>query len=110
MKEEDYEGGEKDRIWFRARTNCLWLGDRRRGEGCVICGGRELEDLLHFVLDCGELEEERREALELQRPRVEQRQTVVGEFLFGKEERGRKSKILMKMWRKRRQIERRGEE
>ena len=51
MREEDYEEGEKDRIWFRARTNCLWLGDRRREEGCVICEERELEDLLHFVLD-----------------------------------------------------------
>ena len=30
MKEEDYEGSERDRIWFRARTNCLWLEDRRR--------------------------------------------------------------------------------
>ena len=82
----------------------MWLGDRRRDVK------RELEDLLHFVLDCGKLEEERREAFELQRPKVEQRQTVVGEFLFGEEESGRKSKIFMKMWRKRRQIEQRGEE
>ena len=109
MREEDYAGGEKDRIWFRARTNCLWLGDRRGEEGCVICGGRDLEDLMHFVLDCGELEEERG-ALDLQRPKVERRQTVVGEFLFGEKGRGRKSEILVKMWRKRRMIERRGEE
>ena len=76
----------------------------------MICGKRELENLLHFVLDCGELEEERGEAFDIQRPRVGQRQTVVRECLFGEEERGRKSKVLMKMWRKRRQIERRGEE
>ena len=25
MKEEDYAGGEKDRILFRAKTTCLWL-------------------------------------------------------------------------------------
>ena len=109
MKEEDYAGGEKEKIWFQARTNCLRLGDRRREEGCVICRGMDLEDLLHFVLDCWELEEERRGVLELQRPRVEQRQTVVGEFLFRDEGRGRKSEILMKMWRKRRMIERREE-
>lgn len=59
MREEDYEGGERDRIWFRARTNCLWLGDRRREGGeekCMICGERGAEDLLHFLLDCVELE------------------------------------------------------
>ena len=65
---------------------------------------------MHFVLDCGELEEERKGAFELQRPRVVRRQTVVREFLSEEEGRGRKSKILMKMWRKRRLIERRGEE
>ena len=85
MREEDYEGGERDRIWFRARTNCLWLGDRR-GEGeretCRICGERETEDLVHFVLECGELEEQRQMALELQRPRLEWSETVVGQFLF----------------------------
>ena len=36
-----------------------------------------MEYLLHFVLDRGKLEEERKWAFELQRPRVAQRQTVV---------------------------------
>ena len=63
MKEEDYEGSERDRIWFRARTNCLWLGDRKREreeERCMICRKEELENLLHFVFDCEELEDEMR--------------------------------------------------
>ena len=108
MTEEDYEGGERDRIWFRARTNCLWLGDRRGErwrERCMICGGDELEDLMHFVLDCRELEEERGLALELQRPRAEQRRAVVGEFLFGERNRREKGEVLMRMWRRRQFIE-----
>ena len=112
MREEDYEGGERDRIWFRARTNCLWLGDRRREmdeERCMICGRGVIEDLMHFVLDCEELEEERGLAIELQRPRVQQRRELIGEFLFGEEEKERKSGALMRMWRRRRQIEMREE-
>ena len=108
MKEEDYEGSERDRMWFRARTNCLWLGDRRREreeKRCMICEENELEDLLHFVLDCRELEDERRGALELQRPRVEGRGTVVGEFLFGETRRREKSEVLVRMWRRRRRVE-----
>ena len=111
MREEDYEGREQDRIWFRARTNCLWLGDRRERvlERCGICGDDGLEDLMHFILDCGELEEERSGALELQRPRLDQRAVLVGQFLFEEEGRRWKSEVLMKMWRKRRVIERRKE-
>ena len=60
-------------------------------------GGGGLEDLLQFVSYCREVEEDRKEALELQKPRVERRQTLVREFLFGEEGRGRKSEILMKM-------------
>ena len=60
-----------------------------------------MEDLIHFVLDCGALEEQRCEAVELQRPRFEQEQDVVGEFLFGGEENRRKRETLMRKWRRR---------
>ena len=64
---------------------------------------------MHFVLDCEELEEERGQAVELQRPRFEKREEVVGEFLFGEEGKRSKSQVLMKMWRRRRLIEERNE-
>lgn len=40
------------------------------------------EDLKHFMIDCGPLEELRALALELQRPRREDKLNVMGEFLF----------------------------
>ena len=60
MEQEDsYDGRPDSTIWFRARTNCLRLGDRNRHLGgevsCFMC--REgTEDLEHFILDCMELE------------------------------------------------------
>ena len=108
MSEEDYSGGEESRIWFAARTNCLWLGDRQRdreGDGCAACGGLVVEDLRHFLLECEGLEEERRAAVELQRPRVEDFEETMGEFLFGGEggECGRRKKmgVLKRMWKRR---------
>ena len=109
MREEDYEGGEKSRVWFGARTNCLWLGDRRgEGEGrkCKICEEGEVEDLKHFILDCPALEGERQGERELQRPRRENEEKVMGRFLFGEEE-GRSGRVetLVRMWRRRRRME-----
>ena len=46
---------------------------------------RGVEDLIHSVLDCGALEEQRGEAVEPQRPRFVQEQDVVGEYLFVEE-------------------------
>ena len=51
------------------------------------------------------MEDERRGALELQRPRVEGRETVVGEFLFGETRQREKSEVLVRMWRRRRRVE-----
>jgi len=96
MREEDYEGGENDRIWLRARTNCLWLGDTRRDVGYV-----EQEKWRTFCTSFSSvLSWRRRVAFELQRPRVERRQEVVREYLFGEEGRRTKSEALTNMWRK----------
>ena len=109
MREEDHEGGVASRLWFAARTCCLKLECRRWGEEsdrCRLCGA-DREDEEHFILDCGELEEERSLALELQRPRVESRDEVMGGFLFGGDER-RKKRVLHEMWKRRdREIRRR---
>ena len=104
MRQEDnYDGRPDSTIWFRARTNCLRLGDRNRHVGgeteCFICG-EETEDLKHFILDCRGLETTRQTLTGLQRPRVEDWRVVVGEFLFGSEV-GRNKRELYSLWRER---------
>ena len=105
MKEEEYDGGFESVVWFRARTNCLELNGVKREEEERICGvcGLEVEDLRHFVARCVELESERREAVELQRPRWSDEVQVVGRFLFPEVGPGNR-RVLCKMWRKRRRI------
>lgn len=106
MREEDYRGSEEARLWFRARTNCLWLGDRQRERvgGCQVCGGAMREDLKHFVLECGRLEEERATSVELQRPRVEDEDEVIGTFLFDETRREAKMRTMKRMWYRRKNI------
>lgn len=108
MEQEDYTGGEMSRIWFRARTNCLWLGDRQREQyemRCPVCKENAVvEDLPHFILVCKVLEEKRGACL-LQRPRFEDRTSVIGEFLYGQENVENKKKTIVKMWNRRCNIE-----
>ena len=105
MREEDYGGGEKSRLWFRARTNCLELRGRRRGDenrSCPICA-HEVEDLAHFVLECAAWEKERAQSLALQRPRLEDGVETLKLFLFGGREGWREgAEVLCDMWRARR--------
>ena len=102
MREEDYQGGEASRWWFRARTNCMGLSDRNvNGErGCKVCG-HELEDLQHFLLNCPKLSKKRVEALELQRPGLENEAEIMGNFLFGEGQELGRREILLKMVRER---------
>jgi len=86
VKEVTYcEGNYRSKLWLEARTNTLTLGDRKRFVGesteCFICGC-EREDLIHFVLECDGLAQERQKIAELQRPREEDTVRVVGRFLF----------------------------
>ena len=81
-QEDSYDGRPDSPIWFRARTNCLALGDT----DCFMC--REgLEDFRHFILDCVTLEGVRGGLVGLQRPRLEDWRQVVGEMLYGEEAR-----------------------
>ena len=107
MRQEDcYDGRLDSVIWFRARTNCLTLGDRKRHWGeetnCFMCReGRE--DLRHFILDCDRLEEIRIGIIGLQRPRLEDWREVLGRFLYGEDgESGRRG--LWRMWKERERL------
>ena len=104
MEQEDsYDGRPDSVVWFRARTNCLTLGDRNRrigGDiGCFMCGG-ELDDLKHFILECDSLDRIRKKLTRLQRPRVEDWRETLEEFLYG-EERQKSREDLAELWRKR---------
>ena len=68
-----------------------------------------MEDLRHFILDCRCLEKERMEVAELQRPRVEDDDEVLGCFLFGREGEQEKKRALCHMWRRREREMRREE-
>ena len=113
MREEDYDGSPESRVWLRARLNCMELKDRERFEGgdgsCVMCDGGK-EDLKHFVMDCRKLDRERGVAIELQRPREENEEDVMGRFLYGEERIWRRRWALYGMWKKRREILKRMEE
>ena len=80
-----------------------WGGGEVEGQEarCNTCGGAELEDLAHFLLDCSVLERERWSSVELQRPRVEAREDIIGSFLFGGEDEERRKRVLLTMWRQR---------
>ena len=71
-----YDNRPSSVILYRARANCLRLNDRNRHQGgevgCKLCGA-EMENLNHFLLECGELSEERKLITELQQPYQENR-------------------------------------
>ena len=60
----------------------------------------ERETLEHFILHVtSRWEEWRIESRSLQRPRIEETDQVLGEFLFGGHENNTKKRTLLKMWK-----------
>ena len=99
IREDKYGNSKESDIWFRAKTNCLDLWDRKREEstGCKMCG-REKEDLRHFLLNCGKLSHIRTRSIHLQRPHNDDFNRIIGDFLFSKEEMEKKKQLLYEMW------------
>lgn len=83
IKDESiYDNRPESVTWFRARTNCLPLNSRISEEkGCKLCKQGE-EDLVHVLLECPELFQERQMIKELQRPFYQNEATVIGDFLY----------------------------
>ena len=112
MKEEDYSGSLESMVWLRARTNSLNLGEnswQRNRDVCVGCS-EERETLEHFILHCPRWEEWRIESRSLQRPRIEETDQVLGQFLFGGHENNTKKRTLLKMWNERQRLIRNNQE
>ena len=100
IKEEDYSGSLESMVWLRVRTNRLNLGEnswQRNREICVGCS-EERRILEHFILHCPRWEEWRIESRSLHRPRIEETDQVLREFLFGGHESNTKKRTLLKMW------------
>ena len=77
--------------------------NRHRGEGetsCEICGEGELENLGHFLLACGALEEERDEEM-MERNGGATVEEWIGNLLWKETDTERVKMMLGKMWKKR---------
>ena len=85
IKQETYYNEEKSLIIFRMRTNTLNLNDRKRFQNesteCQLCKN-EIENLEHFLLHCPALEDQRKEILALQRPRIQEDRDLLRDLLF----------------------------
>ena len=103
IKEETiYENNFASVLWYRARANTLPLENRKRFQDqdttCKICQ-KESEDILHFLLECEAYTKERSKIIELQRPYMEDKERIVGEFLFEEKNLFNKKKTLETIWK-----------
>ena len=103
-QEEEYENNRRADLWFRTKTNCLYLGDRNRSDKrCKLCG-HEREDLEHFLIHCPSLEDTRRKSTYLQRPLRESNQETMTIFIFSKEDTEHRKTTNERLWKKRDQL------
>ena len=64
----------------------------------------ERETLEHFIQHSPRREEWRIESRSLHRPRIEETDQVLGEFLIGRHESNKKRRTLLKMWNERQRL------
>ena len=97
-----YFNDKKSELWFRARTNCLDLNNKKWKEekNCVLCR-YESETIEHFIMHCKQLEEIRALYPALQTPARQNDRETLKQFLYNENDIDRKKDVLMKMWRKR---------
>ena len=102
-----YDNTPASVVLFRARSNTLPLGTRKRYVGedttCALCGDGE-ETQYHFILECIQLSEERLGIPRLQKPHPEDTTQVLKDFLFNEnqEEMEHNKTGLYKLWQCRR--------
>ncbi|CAL4078538.1 unnamed protein product, partial [Meganyctiphanes norvegica] len=102
IKEEQcYDNRLESIILFQARANTLELNKRKRYKQedpkCELCGYKE-ENLIHFLIECKELEESRNKEL-IKKFKDENKELMAGKILFEKDEIEEIKCMLGKMWR-----------
>ena len=84
-EEKEYDNTQSSALLYKARANVLALNDRKRHQNedtkCPLCN-HLYENMEHFILDCEELENIRSENIVLQRPHLENKDDIIGNFLF----------------------------
>lgn len=106
QEETVYDNKPSSVIWFKARTNCLPLKERKRfineNTKCDLCE-IESETLEHFMLRCPEYSERRSQIIELQQPYIENTSKIIGNFLFNRRSAEQKKEHLYSLWKIREQ-------
>lgn len=100
-QESVYDNREASVILFKARSNNLNLGDRKRFSNqsteCLMCGDN-LEDLKHFLLYCPAYDQERGKTMILQRPYQEDEEEILGKLLFEKKTTEETKTMIHRFW------------
>ena len=116
-EEKCYDNRPESNLLFQARTNTLDLNTRNRFKKedekdtrCKLCG-KENENLIHFLIECKEMEKVRDKEL-MKKYQEENMETMTGNILFNMENIEETKIMLGKMWkyRKERIIEKEKEE
>ena len=101
-QEEIYTNNQASDILIKARSNNLKLNDRNRfwseDTKCDTCGA-EKEDLGHFVLWCPTYWLQRGKSVRLQQPYIENEESVIGNYLFDKENIEEAKRTIHTFWK-----------
>jgi hypothetical protein len=98
-----YDNRPSSELLFRARSNTLALNTDNRHRGgnteCELCNRGE-EDIIHFIVECRELEDKRDQQL-MRKYWNQDKEEMIGEMIFDNEESERVRGMLQAMWQKR---------
>ena len=105
LEEENFlDNNPKSVVFFRARSNCLPLKDRKRHTGedttCQSCM-QECETIKHLILSCPAYSVPRSHSIHLQQPYNANEDNIIGRFLFHKEDIEDKKEVLYRIWQER---------
>ncbi len=99
-EEKIYDNRPSSQILFKARTNNLRLNDRNRHTNgdtkCIFCDWIS-EDLSHSWLWCPGCEELRKNSLILQRPYIDQEESITGQLRFNEQKIQENKEIVYEM-------------
>ncbi len=92
---------DSSKYLFQARTNTLPLNTTKHHTGgdtkCELCDN-ENEDLIHFLIDCKELENKRNKQI-MEKNLNQDKEVMAGKILFGKEDKEDIKYMIDRMWK-----------